>query len=212
MFTREFTCPSCGAPVSQKTPGARTLVCGYCGQTSHLNAESLEAVGSQHLLIDYGSALSIGQSGKYDGRDFMVLGRIRMDYPDGFWDEWYLQFMDDGSAAWLQEDDGSFVLFSAGEPMPDFRGYDAIPVGGPAALDEAGPLVFITSKSRAKVNGGEGELPFRIIPGDPADFVEGILDGQIISVEALPDEITKFVGFEVSLEDLNLSGQPQQAF
>lgn len=209
MLTREFTCPSCGAPVPQKTPGARTLVCGFCGQTSHINAESLSAVGSQHLLIDYGSALGVGQQGRYDGRDFLVMGRLRLDYKDGFWDEWFLQFLDDGTSAWLQEDDGSFVMFSAAEPLDRFPDFDAIAVGTEMNIDTVGSSVFITSKGRAKVNGGEGELPFRIIPGDPADFVDGIVDGRIISVEVLPTETLRFIGFEVSLDDLALSAHPQ---
>lgn len=209
MFNREFTCPSCGAPVPQKSPGARTLVCGFCGQTSHLNADTIEAVGSQHLLIDYGSVVSVGQQGKYQGRDFLVLGRLRVDYEDGFWDEWFLQFLDDGSEAWLQEDDGSFVLFSAGVPVEDFPGYEKVPVGVSYGIDATGPTVFITSKSRAKVNGGEGELPFRIVPGEPADFVEGLLDGQVISIEVLPEEVLRFVGYPVSLEELALVPQTQ---
>ena len=65
--------------------------------------------------------------------------------------------------------------------------------------------VFVTSKSKASVNGGEGELPFKIVPGERADFVDGILDGRIISVELLDDETALFVGYELEFDELQVS-------
>ena len=52
--------------------------------------------------------------------------------------------------------------------------------------------------------GGEGELPFRIIPGETADFVDGILDGQVVSIEMLPDEHSLYLGEIVELDELGL--------
>ena len=205
MFQREFECPSCGAPIEQKTPGARTLVCGYCHQTSHVNADSLQAVGEKHLLVDYGSVFAIGQSGRYFGREFLVLGRIRIDYEDGFWDEWYIQFLDDGEGAWIQEDDGSFVLFHQEKELENRISLDSVAVGGWSDLNSAWESIFITSKSEAKVNGGEGELPFRIVPGEPADFVDGIWEGKLVSVEILPSESVLFVGQTFELQEVELN-------
>jgi hypothetical protein len=205
MFAQSFECPSCGAPMKQSTPAARTLVCAHCGQTSHLNAESLEAVGDQHLLIDYGSRLAIGQTGRYFGREFMVLGRLRIDYEDGFWDEWYIQFLDNGETGWIQEDDGSFVLFTEAGRLRQRLNLDGVKVGSFVPLTTDMDKVFITSKSKASVNGGEGELPFRIIPGQQADFVDGILDGEVISVELLAEDNVLFRGKPLELEELELS-------
>ena len=60
--------------------------------------------------------------------------------------------------------------------------------------------IFSFAKSKAKIIGCEGELPVRIKPDDPADFVEGLLHGKIISVELLPEESILFKGkaFELS--------------
>lgn len=202
LFQREFECPSCGGPIPQRTPGARTLVCSYCGQTSHLNADSLETAGDKHLLIDYGSSFAIGQQiALGESNDpLLLLGRIRLDYEDGFWDEWYAQNLNTGAANWLQEDDGQFVHFQRAEAPLASLGYDEVRVGSTIPLSDSYQEVFITAKSKASVNGGEGELPFRIVPGEPADFVEGIQQGQVISVELLPDERAVFVGrpFELS--------------
>ena len=207
MFQREFECPSCGGPMPQRSPGARTLVCGYCGQTSHLNADSLEAAGDQHLLIDYGSNLAIGQSRRLPSleKNLMIIGRIRLDYSDGFWDEWYALDPDDGQGYWIQEDDGQFVVFKAEKELGAGVSFDAVQVGQWDDLGGAWEQVFITSKSRAKVNGGEGELPFRIVPGEPADFVEGIHEGKGVSAELLPDEKMLFVGEPVALAEMTLS-------
>jgi len=205
LFTREFECPSCGAPVPLARPGSRTLVCGYCGQTSHLNADSLQAVGEKNLLIDYGSVFQTGQQGKLGDRDFAVLGRMRFDYEDGFWDEWYLQFLDDGSEAWVQEDDGSFVLFQEQPRVEQPVDYDRIEVGRKVDLDETWTQVFITSKSHARVNGGEGELPFRIVPGEDATFVEGIWSGKIFSLELLAEGQIPFLGTLLKLDQIQLS-------
>lgn len=202
MFHRTFECPSCGSQIDQKHPGSRTLVCSYCGQTSHLNADSLQSAGEKRLLIDYGSALKIGMQAKWKGKDFQVLGKLRIDYDDGFWDEWYIQFLDDGEEAWIQEDDGSYVLFKKQQELTSRLNLEAITVGNWVDLGLGkDKTVFITSKSKATVNGGEGELPFRIIPGEPADFVEGIIKGMLISIEILPDEQVLYVGQPFKIEE-----------
>ena len=206
MFSREFECPSCGAPIKQNKPGSRTLLCTYCGQASHVNADSLEAVGEKQLLIDYGSMFQIGQTGKLGKHEFLVLGRMRLDYEDGFWDEWYIQFLDDGNGAWIQEDDGSFVFFTQEKEFVKAFSIDEIEVGSTHNFWGAWEPVFITSKAKSTVNGGEGELPFRIIPGEPAHFVEGYWDGKIVSVELHPQDHVLFVGTPIDLDDLLLDG------
>ena len=204
MFSREFECPSCGGPIKQATPGARSLVCPFCGQTSHINADSLQAAGEKHLLIDYGSVMEIGKFGKFRDREFLVLGRLRFDYDDGFWDEWYVHFLDDGAEAWIQEDDGAFTFFQQAKTLEKIPQLSKVGVGKmDNFLGQWGP-VFITSKSKASINGGEGELPFRIVPGEAADFIDGIEDGKLVSVELLPSESILFTGEQVELEELGL--------
>ncbi|MEM7372509.1 MAG: DUF4178 domain-containing protein [Bacteroidota bacterium] len=205
MFEREFECPSCGAPVKQTTPGARSLICSYCGQTSHVNADSIEAVGEKNLLIDYGSVLGIGKYGRFREREFIILGRIRIDYDDGFWDEWYVQFLDDGTEGWIQEDDGSFTMYHKRRSITTQLSLAHAPVGQYADLLQNGQEIFVTHKSKARVNGGEGELPFPIIPGEVADFVDGIWDGNVVSIEYLPGENSIYLGEIVELDELGLS-------
>lgn len=203
MFSKEYTCPSCGAPITQNIPGSRMLCCTYCGQTSFVNADSLEAVGSKAPLIDYGSSFGIGKMGTFEGKEFQVLGRLRYEYEDGFWDEWYLSFFD-GESMWVQEDDGSFVLFYYEEPLSYRVDFEGTRVGSTIAITEKINEVFVTSKSRASLQGGEGELPFRVSPGSQADFVDGIMKGKVVSTELLPEENVVFIGHPVDLEEFKL--------
>ncbi|MDX1906861.1 MAG: DUF4178 domain-containing protein [Bacteroidia bacterium] len=205
MFQRQFECPSCGAPVIQQHAASRSIVCGYCHQTSHiLPAGQLAAAGAQHLLVDYGSWLSIGKTVSLAGSEYLILGRIRMNYEDGFWDEWFLRSQD-GAEGWLQEDDGSFVFFRQTKVLDHRLLLDEIPVGVRINLGSGIGEVFTTSKSTATVEGGEGELPFRIKPGDPADFIEGLQKGQILSVELLPEDHIVFTGYTISLDQLQIA-------
>ncbi|MDX2283168.1 MAG: DUF4178 domain-containing protein [Bacteroidia bacterium] len=201
MFSRTFECPSCGAPVVQSLPGSRSLVCGYCHQTSHILPGGLSAAGPRQLLIDYGSAFSAGMEVRIGGRTGRIMGRIRFGYEDGFWDEWYLRYLDSDEEAWIQEDDGAFVLFRLirrlDRPVP----FGSVRVG--TWSDLGGNLqqeVFVTEKNTAQIQGGEGELPFRIVPGEQADFIDAIDAGQLASIEVLPSESLLFAGVPVPFD------------
>ncbi|WNJ15949.1 DUF4178 domain-containing protein [Pontibacter sp. G13] len=204
IVSRSFTCPSCGAPIEHTFPGARSLVCNYCGQTSHLNADDLEAAGDKHLLIDYGSVFEIGQRGAFQEKSFTVLGRIRLAYDGGFWDEWFVQF-DDLKEGWIQEDDGQFVMFQKVKDLQTSLKVHHLKVGQWTTFEDQYEKTFITHTSSATVQGGEGQLPFRIIPGEPADFADGILKGRPVSVELLPDEQALFVGVPFRLDQISLN-------
>ncbi len=204
LFAREFECPSCGGRIKRENAASKSLGCPYCGQTSHVSGDSLSMAGTPNLLIDYGSMFSVGMVATLRGRRFRVSGKLRIAYEDGFWDEWYIQFLDNNQDAWIQEDDGGFILF---EPATDYErlSFHDIKVGGYYSFSNAYQQVFVTSKSRAKVEGGEGELPFAIIPGDIADFVEGVEDGKVISMEILPKETHISVGTPFKLDEVSLN-------
>jgi len=118
MLTQEFPCPSCGAPIPKRFDQSKSLCCPFCGQTSHLLADSLKMAGEKHLLIDYGSLLNLGDQLTLGKLKLLLLGRIRLDFEDGFWDEWFAQNLDDGKTWWIQEDDGQFTLFRKKADLP----------------------------------------------------------------------------------------------
>ncbi|MDJ1495643.1 DUF4178 domain-containing protein [Cytophagaceae bacterium DM2B3-1] len=199
MPLSSLNCPSCGAMLELKYRHSKMVVCKYCGQTSYLNVGSIFTVGSPIVLADYGSILSVGKSGKIRNKPFEVVGRLRFDYEDGFWDEWLL-IMENEDEIWLQEDEGEFVLFRK-KNLSDPPQYTSLVIGSITTIDTDN--VFLTEKNKAVINGGEGELPFQVVAGEKADYVDGIVVGKklIASFEYMPEGVVYNVGEPLSMKD-----------
>jgi len=60
-------------------------------------------------LPDDISPFQIGTTGHYNHVSFTLIGRIRMSWEDGGWNEWFLWF-DDGKKGWLAEAQGFLAL------------------------------------------------------------------------------------------------------
>lgn len=198
-------CPSCGAPLPQTQAWTKMAVCEYCGQTSFLNADTPEMAGDKVILRDYGSLLYVGASGALKGKRFNCLGMMRFDYGDGdgFWDEWLIELDErPGTPYWLQEDEGRFTLLYEVKTDQQLPTFEQMPVGGTLTFN--GQQIFITEKSRGIVNGGEGILPWKIIPGEQCDFVDGVVDGKSVSIEYLPDGAEVYFGNEVPVNEIKV--------
>jgi len=202
---QQINCPSCGAALKLKYHASKMVVCNYCGQTSFLNADRWTAQGDKTVLADYGSVLAVGRTGKIKDKPFTVLGRLRVTYSGGFWDEWLLQ-KDDSTVAWLQEDEGDFTLFVPTNFKGTLPDYLSVRVGQELPLQDY-PF-FVMEKNQLKVQGGEGELPFQVVPGQPGAYVEGVAKGKPMSIEYLADETTLNRGTPVALAELKMDKQP----
>ena len=98
------------------------MVCGYCGQSLYIRDTGVDLAGKPAKLAEYPSRLSVGAQGHVRGQGFRVLGRVRYQYEDGFWDEWFLQF-DNQRIGWVEEDEGEFTLTFKSKltsPLPPF--------------------------------------------------------------------------------------------
>ena len=196
------SCPSCGGEVKIKSVFSKSAACTYCGQTSYLDADKVEAKGEKAFLADYGSLFSVGLRCKWNKKTMEVIGRIRYEYEEGFWDEWAVIIDDkDDQIYWLEEDEGRLTLFtSVTVPTKDLPAkYEGLRVGTTMEFD--GKKIFIRAKSRAKVIGSEGELPFRVINGERADFMDGIYKSNPCGFEFLTTEITYNEGNLLYLHD-----------
>lgn len=205
----ELNCASCGAPLDRALRYTRMLVCDYCGATNLLNAGSLEAAHEKVLLTDYGSPVELYKTVTIDGGVYEARGRVRYAYEDGFWDEWLLHSKAEPEALyWLHEDEGEFLLYQAlydpEDPetllSPESAKFEDFVVGQQYELN--GRNVFVSEKSRGKVVGSEGELPFQVLPGESADFVDGYWAKQelFLSLEFFPEGGYLYAGREVSLD------------
>lgn len=202
---KTFSCPSCGGEVKVRSIFSTSVVCAYCGQTSYLNVGKLEAKGNKAMLADYGSLFSVGTIGSLSGKRFEVIGRMRFAYTEGFWDEWAVLLDNkEEEIFWLEEDEGRLTLFAssvvASGKAPS---YSSTKVG--TQLKFGSDEIFVRAKSKGTIEGSEGELPFQIIKGEQADFIDGICKGQPIAFEFLKNEITYNKGQTIALSEITIS-------
>lgn len=125
---------------------------------------ALEAIGTMAQLPPDHTPLQIGATGVHRGRSFRLLGRLRMSWGEGSWNEWHAEF-DGGTQGWIAEAQGFFVVSTA-VPFP--AGIDprsgAFRAGAAVVIHDA-PYT-ITDIKAVRVIAGEGELPFVAQPGE----------------------------------------------
>ena len=58
-----------------------------------------------------GGALDVAEiaTGEFDGVGFKLIGRVRVSYEEGSWNEWYALFQD-GRPGWVAEAQGFFMV------------------------------------------------------------------------------------------------------
>ncbi len=183
-------CPSCGAPTELRSRAIQVLVCPYCDQTVLLTRDGAEAHGKVAALTDLITDLSTGAAGTLQGRTFTVTGRVRFTWSDGYWDEWWILF-DDGTDAWLHEDEGELSLLRA-VPLESAPSLDDARVGQRLMVNRT--PVYVTEKREAVVYGAEGQLPRGMLPGQTIRYVDGTVKGEHWMLEARDSTVELFVG------------------
>jgi uncharacterized protein DUF4178 len=159
---REVSCPGCGAAVKFVSAASLLAVCGYCRATLLRRDLDVERIGTMAELVTDATLVQLGAEGVYRSTHFAVVGRIQVRYDEGGWNEWYLVF-DDGRAGWLGEAAGEYTV-SFETPLPERApAWEALRAG--TTLTLAGTAYEVTDVRRARVVGGEGELPFRVEGG-----------------------------------------------
>lgn len=208
----QINCPSCAAPLELSYRAAKSVVCSYCGQTSFINAGQLEAYGGAKLLLaDYGSLFELHQRGKIKNLPYEVVGRLRFEYYEGFWDEW-LVLLNNQEEAWLMEDEGELTLFRKATLHGDAPSFEHIKVGRTVELrlqlpdsNQSGLYpIFIIEKHKAIIRGGEGELPFIVEPGEQADYADGICNGSPVSIDYTVEGVSVSWGMPFTVRDILL--------
>jgi hypothetical protein len=194
-------CPSCGGPLQVEHRFVRMVACPYCDTTSEITDDGLDPTGKTAKLAPLPTRFRVGQQGTFKGRSFRILGRVRYEYDEGVWDEWYLAF-DDGDAGWLEEEDGETTLSRRESLRTVPPPFEEARVG--TRFDVNGYPFFVTERCRARIAGAEGQLFYRAVPGRPASFVEGNIGGRSAYLEYGEDAIEFGVAEPVSREELRL--------
>jgi len=175
-------------------------VCEYCKTTVLKSADSIINLGKMSEVLEDYSPLQIGTSGQLGQRSFSLIGRLQLQYSDGFWNEWYALF-DDGSSGWLSDASGQYTMSfgkSTGAPLPLFE--KLIPG---RTLSVAGQTFTASDVRTAKCTGGQGELPFKVGQGYSARVADFRAGDRFLTLDYSDEGGARvYVGQSVELPDL----------
>jgi hypothetical protein len=175
--------------------------CPYCETVSAVHREGADPMGKSATLIDFMAALKIGDIGTVKGRRFQVMGRVRYEYADGYWDEWYLVHPD-GTESWLEEDEGELTLVGEVPVIGTVTAPESVRAGESVQVN--GKSVYVVERGRARVAGLEGQVPNTVRLGQELGYIDGTSNGQSYMVEFLGEKIHCFVGEQIDFDALVL--------
>jgi hypothetical protein len=185
-------------------------VCAYCSSMVVRQGETLARIGKMAELFDDHSPLQLQATGRWNGQGFTLVGRLQYRYAEGTWTEWHV-LRDDGSTAFLSEDNGAYVFAL---PQPQQRalpGAEHFRVGATTAI--SGRVFTVASNQPVTLIAAQGELPHLPALGQPFAMVElrsqsgAAADGaEVLSIDfgSTPPGVS--AGRAVQLEALGLSG------
>lgn len=198
----KLSCPACGGEVIFRSKASVYVVCSFCKSTLVRQDMNLEAFGKMADLQDDMTPLQLLTSGSFEGKPFELVGRLRVRWEEGFWNEWYAIFSD-GHEGWLAEAQG-FYMVSFQAPLPEnLPPVDGLKPGIVLALAN-GEKYQVDDIKSAQCVGSEGELPLQVAAGRKSVSVD--LSGPercFASIEYAEAETRFFVGKYVEFDDLN---------
>jgi len=192
-------CPNCGARIVFRWSGSVQTVCEYCKSILLRTDVDLEKVGQVADLPANSSPIQIGTEGVYGTRAFVAIGRIIYDYDQGNWNEWHLM-LNNGVSAWLADAQDNYVVsFAApGRKLPD-----ACQVGQRYTWDKE--TYTVTTVTRARYRGVEGELPFQYWDKNEVLFIDLMSEnGKFATLDYSDKQPQLYLGETVEFDDLKL--------
>lgn len=206
---KKYPCPSCGAEIPFRTSIASHGICPYCRTMVVRDDQALRKTGEMAQLPEDFSPFQIGSEGKFRGVRFGIVGRMRIGWEHGSWNEWFI-VSDDGRKGWLAEAQGFYApCFEVGEVnkatldtlkdklRPGMQIGIKLPING--------ALYRVVDVKEAECIGAQGELPFDSPVGRKTitvDLLKG--NGDFASIELLGEgEYNVFEGAYVSWASLS---------
>lgn len=153
----EYSCPNCGAPLKFQSRVSIYTTCTFCRSTVVRHDMDLKTLGKVAELLNDMSPFQVGTAGRYKGKGFTLLGRVKVVYDKGMWSEWWAVF-DDGTEGWLAEAQGFYMMSEAIDPGPIKSPDDLSAVGRELPIGDT--TYRIDDVKQVRYAGSEGELPF----------------------------------------------------
>ncbi len=202
--TYRAPCPGCGAPVEFRSAQSTHAVCTYCHTTVVRDGETLKRLGKMAELFDDHSPLQLQAQGQWEGRPFMLVGRIQYRSSSGAWTEWQALF-DDGERAWLAEDNGAYVMAREIKTERELPPAEALRLGAATAVE--GKRYTVAANDSVTLVSAEGELPKLPPMARSFPMVElRSADNTVLSFDYGGDKPVATLGRPVALEELKFTG------
>lgn len=189
----QVNCPSCGAPVQFKSKASVFAVCTYCKSTLVRQDMNVELFGKMAELQEDLSPLQLGTRGRFNKKAFEIIGRLRIKWSQGFWNEWYALF-DDERTGWLAEAQGFFAMSFPVVPLPQLPSVSEIKLSQEYPL-EGSMLYQVDDIKTVTCLGSEGELPMAAYQGREGVSID--LTGpndRFATLEYSPQETRLYIG------------------
>ncbi len=191
-------CPQCGAPIQFSFKQAVQAVCGFCKSIVVRQGVDLVLVGKvADALID-ASPIQIATEGQHAGQSFVAVGRIVYEYDGGRWNEWYLAF-NDGTYGWLSDAQLEYAIsfpLAVAAPAEVSRGTQ-VQLGNESFM--------VTSITRARYVGVEGEMPFTTWDKTESTFADlRSANRRFATIDYSEQPPLVFAGLAVDYDDLKL--------
>jgi hypothetical protein len=182
---RQFDCPQCGAPVTFQSATAEVAICEHCRSVVVRKDVNVSVIGQMAVVPPDVTPLQVGTSGQVDKLGFRLLGRVRVAWEGGSWNEWFIEF-GDHTRGWLAEAQGFFMVLRE-TPLQNFHA-DASQLNAGVTVTLNGQPFRVTDAKPVRCLGGEGELPDPVTADEKWQSIdlEGA-NGIVASLEATPD-------------------------
>ena len=198
---REARCPNCGAPIVYKWSSSVQTVCEHCRSIVVRTDVDLKNVGVVADLPIDASPIQLSTEGHYDGKNFIVAGRILYQYDQGTWNEWHI-VLDGGIDGWLSDAQNEFAVSF---PIKVAR----LPTPQQAPLGKAftwnNTTFTAVSRTIAHYAGVEGELPFEYWNKEDVTFIDlRSTHSDFATLDYSNDEPALYIGKAVDFDALRL--------
>ena len=179
-------------------------VCTFCRSIVVRHDFDLTKVGEVSDVPEDSSPIQVGTTGKVDGVEFSVTGRIIYEYDQGGWNEWHLA-CSGGTSAWLSDAMAEYAVTRHVEyPAERVPPQSVITAGYTMDIDGLGYQV--TTPTIARYRGVEGELPFEYWNKDRVLFVDlRTPDGRLATIDYSEEPPLVFTGRFYEYQELHLS-------
>ena len=207
MSSPTANCPNCGAPIRFLWSGAVQTTCEFCRSILVRTDIDIKKVGEVADLPPDASPIQIGAEGVFDNKSFVVVGRIIYEYEQGSWNEWHIVW-NDGASGWLADAQLEYDVSLLTRPRSPLPPSNQISRGQKLQWNDK--TWEVTSLTKARYRGVEGELPFQY--WDKAEMLFADLrtsTSEFGTIDYSENPPLLFLGRAVAFDDLHLKNLRQ---